>query len=53
MSDLDELPSPKSLGLGCEYCPFDYLCGDMCILGYEDVDADGGVRAYNPMSVAS
>ena len=53
MTDLDDLPSPKVLSLGCEYCPYDYLCGDMCILGYDELDDDGGVLAYSPSSVAS
>lgn len=53
MDDLDNVTPPKANSLGCDDCPFEYLCEGMCILGYEDLDEVGGVLPYDPKSVAS
>jgi len=31
---LDDLHSPKRPGPSCEYCPFDFLCDGLCVLGW-------------------
>jgi hypothetical protein len=50
LESVDDLPSPKVLGLGCEYCPFDYQCEGICILGFQDYDDENG---YAPATVGS
>ena len=40
LPSVDDMRSPKCLGLSCEYCPFDYICGGRCLLGLMDDDVD-------------